>query len=103
MHQAIEASKRLNTKGIDVRVVSMPCIKRFLEQDDDYIESVIPVEVRKIVVESSSSYSWHGLIFNSKYLITLDQFGASGKKDDVYKKFGFDIETLENKIENLLK
>lgn len=100
---AIEVAKRLRVKGLDIRVVSMPNLARFLKQDDDYIESVIPVEVRKIVVEAASSYSWHGLIFNSKYLITLDQFGASGKKDDVYKKFGFDIDTLENKIENLLK
>ena len=81
----------------------MPNLKRFLEQDDEYIESVIPVEVRKLVVEAASSYSWHGLIFNSKYLITLDEFGASGKKDDVYKKYGFDVDSLESKIENLLR
>lgn len=100
---SIEVAKRLRTKGVDVRVVSMPNLQRFLQQDDEYIESVIPVEVRKIVVEAASSFSWHGLIFNSKYLITLDEFGTSGKKDDVYKKYGFDIETLEEKVENLLK
>ena len=100
---SIEVAKRLRTKGLDVRVVSMPNLGRFLKQDDDYIESVIPVEVRKIVVEAASSYSWHGLIFNSKYLITLDKFGASGKKDDVHKKYGFDVESLEQKIENLLR
>ena len=100
---AIEVAKRLKTKGIDIRVVSMPNLQRFLNQDDEYIESVIPVEIRKIVVEAASSFSWHGLIFNSKYLITLDEFGASGKKDDVHKKYGFDIDSLEEKIENLLK
>ncbi len=100
---AIEVAKRLRVKGLDIRVVSMPNLKRFLAQDDDYKESVIPVEVRKIVVEASSSYSWNTLIFNNKYLITLDEFGASGKKDDVYKKYGFDLDSLETKIENLLK
>ena len=100
---SIEVAKRLRTKGIDIRVVSMPNLGRFLKQDDEYIESVIPVEVRKIVVEAASSYSWHGLIFNSKYLITLDEFGASGKKADVHKKYGFDVESLEEKIENLLR
>lgn len=99
----IEVAKRLRTKGVDIRVVSMPNLQRFLNQDDDYIESIIPVEVRKIVVEAASSFSWHGLIFNSKYLITLDEFGASGKKDDVHKKYGFDLDSLEEKIENLLK
>lgn len=99
----IEVAKRLKIKGIDIRVVSMPNLQRFLNQDEEYIESVIPVEVRKIVVEAASSFSWHGLIFNSKYLITLDEFGASGKKEDVYKKYGFDVDSLEQKIENLLK
>ena len=81
----------------------MPNLNRFLKQDEEYIESVLPVEVRKIVVEAGSSFSWNRLIFNDKYLITLDTFGASGKKDDVYKKFGFDVDSLEEKIENLLK
>ena len=100
---AIEVAKRLRTKGIEIRVVSMPNLQRFLNQDDEYIESVLPVEVRKIVVEAASSFSWHSLIFNSKYLITLDEFGASGKKADVQKKYGFDVDSLEEKIENLLK
>ena len=100
---SIELAKRLRTKGIDVRVVSMPNLERFLMQDEEYIESVLPVEIKKIVIEAGSSLSWHSLIFNSKYLITIDNFGASGKKNDVYKKFGFDIDTLEEKVEDLLK
>ena len=103
VHQAIEVAKRLLVKGIAIRVVSMPNLNRFLKQNEEYIESVLPVEVRKIVVEAGSSFSWNRLIFNDKYLITLDTFGASGKKDDVYKKFGFDVDSLEEKIENLLK
>lgn len=101
--QTIEVAKRLRTKGIDIRVVSMPNLHRFLEQDDEYFEEVLPVEVRKIVVEAASSFSWHGLIFNEKYLITLDEYGSSGKRQDVHKKYGFDVDSLEEKIENLLK
>lgn len=103
VHLAIEVAQRLKTKGMDVRVVSMPCIKRFKEQDQEYIDEVLPVEVRKIVIEAASSISWTSLVFNEKYLITLDQFGESGKKDDVYKKYGFDVDSLEEKVENLLK
>ena len=81
----------------------MPNLGRFLKQTEEYKENILPVEIKKIVIEAASSYSWNKLIFNSKYLITLDEFGTSGKKDDVYKEYGFDIETLENKIEELLK
>ncbi len=103
VHQAIEVAKRLQTKGIDVRVVSMPCIKRFENQENTYIQEVLPVEVRKIVIEAASSLSWNSIVFNKKYLITLDEFGTSAKKDDIYKKYGFDIDSLEEKIESLLK
>ena len=103
VHQAIEVSKRLNVKGIDVRVVSMPCIERFLQQDASYIDEVLPVGVKKIVIEAASSLSWNRLIYNPKYLITLDQFGDSGTRDEIYQKYGFDVDSLEEKIENLLK
>ena len=103
VHLAIEVAKRLKTKGMDIRVVSMPCLKRFLEQDQEYIDNILPVEVRKIVIEASSSMPWNTIVFNKKYLITLDQYGCSGKKEDVYKKYGFDVDSLEEKVENLLK
>ena len=103
LHATLEVAKRLKVKGIEIRVVSMPNLGRFLKQEEDYIENILPVEVKKIVVEASSSFSWNKLIYNSKYLITLDEFGASGKKTDVYQKYGFDVDSLEEKIENLLK
>lgn len=103
VHLAIEVAKRLKVKGMDIRVVSMPCIKRFEEESQEYIDEILPVEVRKIVIEAASSMSWNSIVFNKKYLITLDEFGTSGSKDDVYKKYGFDIDTLEEKVENLLK
>ena len=103
LHLALAVAKRLMVKGIEVRVVSIPNLGRFLKQSPEYIESILPVEVRKIAIEASSSMSWNKLIYNSKYLITLDEFGSSGKKSDVYKKYGFDVDTLEEKVEELLK
>ena len=103
VHLAISVANRLNVKGFNIRVVSMPCLSRFIEMDDEYIESVLPVGIKKIVIEASSSISWNRLVYNPKYLITLDQYGASGNINDVYKKFGFDIDSLEEKVEKLLK
>ena len=103
LHLVLEVAKRLKTKGIEIRVVSMPNLGRFLNQDFEYRENILPVEVRKIVVEAASSLSWNQLIYNTKYLICLDEFGASGKKEDIYKKFGFDVDSLEERIEQLLK
>ena len=103
VHMCIEVAKRLRTKGIDIRVVSVPNIERLLNTSNEYYEEILPVEVKKIAVEATSSYLWQQIIFNNKYLITLDKFGCSGKYDDVYKKFGFDVDSLEEKIEELVK
>ena len=103
LHNVLEVAKRLQVKGIDLRVVSVPNLGRFLNQEEEYLESVLPVEVKKIAVEASSSFSWSPLIYNHKYLITLDTFGASGKKNDVYQEYGFDTDSLEEKIESILK
>ena len=100
---AIKVANKLQSKGIDIRVVSMPNINRFLSQDKEYIDKILPVEVKKIVIEASSSYSWNSIVYNPKYLITIDKFGKSGSKEDVYKEFGFDIESLEERVEELLK
>ena len=103
VHTALEVAKNLAVKGIQIRVVSMPNLITFLHQDEEYIESVLPVEIRKIVFEASTSYIWSRLVFNSKYIIALDEYGLSGSKNDLYKHFGFDVETLEKKVEILLK
>ena len=103
VHSAIEVANRLETKGIDIRVVSMPCIERFLENSSEYIDEILPVGKKKIVIEAASSISWNRIVFNPKYLITLDHYGASGKRLDVLKEFGFDVDSLEQKVEKLLK
>lgn len=103
VHTALAVAKNLAVKGIQIRVVSMPNLITFLHQDEEYIESVLPVEIRKIVFEASTSYIWSRLVFNSKYIIALDEYGLSGSKNDLYKHFGFDVETLEKKVETLLK
>ena len=103
LHQVLQVAKNLEVKGIYIRVVSVPNLITFLNQDDEYIESVIPVEIRKIVVEAGTSYIWSRLVFNSKYIIALDDYGYSGSKEEIFKKVGFDVESLEEKIESLLK
>ena len=47
--------------------------------------------------------SWSSIVYNSKYLITQNTFGSNGSKDEVLKEFGFDIDSLTEKVEELLK
>ena len=103
LHNTLKAAELLKSKGIELRVVSMPNINRFLNQTDEYIEEVLPIGIKKIAVEAAASLPWKQIIYNSKYLITLDHFGCSGNYKDVYQKNGFDSESLAERIEELLK
>lgn len=89
-------------KGYGIRVVSMPSMSRFENNDVKYKEEVLPKGVKTFVIEASSSLSWYKYVKNEDYLFTIDSFGASGKRADVLEKFGFTVENIQPKIEKLL-
>lgn len=103
VHLALKVANRLASKGFDIRVVSMPNIKRFLSMDEEYREEILPVGIRKVVIERASSYSWNKLVFADKYIISIDEFGDSGTQEEVDLRYGFDIDSVEERVENLLK
>lgn len=96
---AVSAQKILLEKGIDVRVVSMPCWSYFEKQSDEYKNSVINLGRDKCVsIEMLSTFGW------AKYCATnigLDQFGASAQAKDVFKKFNFTPEFVVSVVEKL--
>ena len=96
---AVQAQALLLEKGIDVRVVSMPCWSYFDKQDDAYKASVINLPREKCVsIEMLSTFGW------AKYAATnigLDTFGASAPAKDVIKKFNFTPEFVAAQVEKL--
>lgn len=104
VHTAILLADNLKeSEGLDLRVVSMPCMELFLKQSDEYQKSVLPKGIRTIVIEAGSSFGWHQFVYNSSYLITIDNFGISGSKDEVLKYCQFDFESIKERIIDLLK
>jgi len=100
---AILVSEELYKRNIDVRVISMPSMGLYLKQSKKYQEELFPIGVKKVVIEAGTSYGWHRFVYNEKYLITLDQFGKSGSKDDVLRSFEFNIEAVTSKVEKILR
>ncbi len=101
LHLAKNVHQRLTEKGYSIRLVSMPSIEAFERMDDKYKNSIID-KTKTFVIEASSSYSWHRYVDNPNKLFTIDSFGASGKKEDVLEKFGFDCEKIAKSIETML-
>ena len=103
LSKCIDIATKLQSKGIGIRVVSVPNINRFLSQDKEYIDEVLPVEIKKIVIEASNSKDWYKIIYNLNNVININEFGVSAPKDDVYKHFEFDTDSLQSKIEEIIK
>jgi len=98
---ALEAKKNLLQRGIDIRVVSMPSIELFRRNDPAYQKRVIGSNYNKrVFLEMLSPFGLHEF---AKHVYGVDSFGASGKANDIIKVFQFDIESVTNYLENLLK
>lgn len=100
---AINISNRLAVKHIYTRVVSMSSINLFKKQDDKYKESVLPLTSKKVVIEFSSSYSWNEFVYNDRYLFTIDNFGKSGKKEELEDYYNISEDDLYDKIEEIMR
>jgi transketolase len=91
----VQAASRLSAEGRRVRVVSMPCVELFEEQDAGYRESVLPSSVRRrVVVEASGSFGWHKYTGFDGATISIDRFGASAPGPLCMEKFGFTVDNV---------
>lgn len=94
----------LKEKGIDARVVSMPSFELFDEQPEEYKEKVLPKAVRaRLAVEAGSSFGWHKYVGLDGDTITLDRFGASAPGKVLFEKFGFTVENVVEKAQQLVR
>ena len=101
---AMKAKKVLLEKGIDVRVVSMPCQEFFDQQDEQYKEAVLPNAMRKrLSVEMASSFGWHKYVGLDGITMSINEFGKSAPAQDVIQSYGFTVDGVVENIEKLLK
>ncbi len=98
VHVAVEAREQLQAEGIPTRVVSMPCIEWFEEQDQGYRDSVLPPAVRaRVAVEAGVGLSWHKYVGDAGRIVSLEHFGASADGKLLFKEFGFTAENVAAK------
>ena len=101
VEQCMQAKEILKTKGVDARVVSMPCMEEFEKQPLAYRESVLPPEVKaRVCVEAGSPYSWYKYAGDCGEIIGMTTFGASGPANKLFEMFGF---TADNVVEKAFR
>jgi transketolase len=92
---AVAAHKQLQAEGIATRVVSMPCVEWFEEQDADYRESVLPSSVRaRVTVEAGIAQGWWKYLGDHGRPVSLEHFGASAAAPVLYQEFGITTEAV---------
>ncbi len=101
LHLAVNAQKELKAKGVDARVVSMPCWELFAQQSLDYKESVLPVAVKnRVAVEAGSTFGWERYIGSEGTMIGIDTFGESAPYEELYEHFGITVEKIVEAVKS---
>jgi transketolase len=91
---AMDAAKIIESEDYGVRVVSMPCMDLFYQQDIGYQKNILPKSVYKITIEAGSNMSWWRVIGDNGYILSIDEFGASAPAAMLYKKFNLTSEKV---------
>jgi transketolase len=92
---AVAARELLDADGISARVVSMPSVEWFNEQDAAYQEEVLPAAMRaRVSVEAGITPPWKIYVGDAGLSVGVDHFGASAAEAVLYKEFGVTAEAV---------
>ncbi|MFH8370778.1 transketolase [Streptomyces sp. NPDC018031] len=92
---AVEARERLQAEGVPARVVSMPSVEWFEEQDQEYRDSVLPPAVRaRVAVEAGIGLTWHRYVGDAGRIVSLEHFGASADYKVLFREFGLTADAV---------
>jgi len=93
VHIALAAREALAQDGIAARVVSMPCLEWFAEQDQAYRDEVLPPRLKaRVSVEAGIGLGWRGIVGDDGEIVSLEHFGASAAYEKLYAEFGITAE-----------
>ena len=102
---SVEAQALLERAGIPARVVSMPCVELFEQQEDAYRQQVVPSEdaaVLTCVVEAGAPHIWARVAGSRALVIGLERFGASAPWKKIAEELGFTGSKVAERIRRQL-
>jgi len=101
---AVTAREQLAEKGINARVVSLPCREWFDAQDQAYRDSVLlPTVKARVCVEAGIAQGWRDIVGDSGRIVSLEHFGGSADFTTLYREFGITAEAVTLAAEESIK
>ncbi|RXS86456.1 transketolase [Streptomyces sp. TM32] len=89
------AREQLQAEGIPTRVVSMPSVEWFDQQDQTYRDRVLPPSVKaRVAVEAGIGLTWHRFVGDAGRIVSLEHFGASADGKVLFREFGFTADAV---------
>ena len=98
---AINVQKQLLLDGIDTRVVSLPALNIFDNNEKKYKDNVFSNPYNKRVFLEMGKGDM--LYKYAKHVISIDSFGYSAPASKVIEKMGFDASSIKEKIVKIIK
>ena len=101
---AMDARAKLEAEGIGTRVVSMPCMELFAQQDESYRRKVLPAGPVRVGIEAGVRHGWDRWLLgergreNKAAFVGMDSFGSSAPAGELFEKFGI---TADNVVANV--
>jgi transketolase len=99
---ALKAREQLAAAGIATRVVSMPSMELFAQQDEAYRESVLPRGIPRVAIEAAHPMSWHRWVGLDGAVIGIETFGASAPFQKLYAEYGITVENLVATVKRVI-
>jgi len=104
VHPALRAAELLEQEGVAARVVSMPCLERFAEQEPAVRDAVLPPVCRaRVAVEAASPLGWERWVGEEGEVIGMTTFGASAPAKVLFEEFGFAPERIAARAREVLE
>jgi transketolase len=94
--QAVAES--LAEDGISLRVVSMPCMEAFFEQDADYQAEILGSGLPVASFEAGTTFGWAAVTGRDGLNVGVDHYGASAPAAVLAEKFGLTAGAVADRV-----
>ena len=82
--------------------MSIPCVERFLDQDEDYRRALFPEGLPVATIEAGRTEPWKALAGEGGLTIGIDRFGASAPASVMAEQYGLTPEQVIARIRDWL-
>ncbi len=100
---ALLASEQLEVEGVGARVISMPSVDRFLDQEPEYRDRVLLPEIRaRVAVEAAHPDFWYRFVGLDGAVVGIRRYGVSAPGDEALAHLGVTVENVVQAVKRVL-